>query len=79
MTNYQLKIALGFGEGEAGIIAKAVELELNQAHARRSATSVKIKNNTLLIDINADDVTALRAATNSVLNSIILSKSVMEV
>ena len=79
LPKYVLELALGMGKGEGQIAAKAIGPELNAAHARRSTTSVKVKKDALLIDIKADDATALRAAANGMLNSIILSKNIMEV
>ncbi len=80
MAEYRLQMSLGFGSREkAGLVLKAIAPELGAAHERRSTTSVKIKNDALLIDIKAQDRTALRAATNGILNSVVLSKNVMEV
>ena len=80
MSPYQLNISPCFDNTKkAETVLITIKPELNSKHARRSNTSVKVKNNTLLIDIKADDATALRAAANGILNSIILSKNMMEV
>ncbi len=75
---FDLSISIAVPKKEAGIFLKAIGPELNAVHAKRSATHVKIKNNAVQIGINASDATALRASVNSIVNSIILSKSILE-
>lgn len=75
----ELGLKLGLSEKEAGIIKEVMGPELNAKHARRSNTAINIKNTTLLINIKAQDASAFRAAANSILNSIILTKSILEV
>ena len=76
---FHLSARLGIPKEQGQIIKKALLPELNAAHVRRSKTSITIKNTTMSININAQDASALRAAANSCLNSIILSKSILEV
>lgn len=52
--------------------------DLNAGHAKRSTSAIGIKNRILSIDIKAEDPAALRASLNSCMNSIMLSKSIME-
>lgn len=52
--------------------------DLNAWHAKRSGTSIGIKSRVLSIIIDAEDPAALRASLNGCMNSIILSKSIME-
>ncbi len=65
-------------EKQAFIAAESILPDLNAGHARRSITSIGIKNRILSIGIEAEDPAALRASLNSCMNSIILSKSIME-
>lgn len=65
-------------EKHASVAVKAIQPDLNAGHARRSTTSIGIKNRIISLDIRAQDAVAMRASLNSCMNSIILSKSVME-
>ena len=78
MVQYQLQIGIGNLKNPR-IILEAIKPELNAPYARRSSTSVKIKNSGIIINIEAEDPAALRAATNSIVSSIKLSKSITEV
>lgn len=75
---YDLRISIAVPKKEAAVFLKAIGPELNAVHAKRSATHVKIKNNAVQIGIKAKDATALRASANSIINSINLSKSILE-
>ncbi|MBN2067724.1 MAG: hypothetical protein JW744_04615 [Candidatus Diapherotrites archaeon] len=80
MSRYELLASIGFREkAKAGFVLRAIGPELNAPYARRSSTSVKIKNTGIVINIKSEDPAALRAAANSIINSIILSESVTEV
>jgi len=66
-------------EAQAKLVEKSVLPELNASHAKRSSTSLGIKNRIISINIKAQDAVALRASLNGCLNSIILVKEILEV
>ena len=77
---YELSIEIAFPKAEAAAIAyKAVMPELGSRDSKRSSTGVSIKKSTMSINIKANDKTALRAACNACLNSVILAKNISEV
>jgi len=78
-ARFGLSLKLLFpSEKQAAIAAESARPDLNAGHAKRSASAIGIKNRILSIDIKAEDPAALRASLNSCMNSIMLSKSIME-
>jgi KEOPS complex subunit Pcc1 len=63
---------------EAEVILKSLEPEIASAPSKRSSTNLKIVNNVLKMEIDAADVTILRAAINSYLRWIRLSYDVLK-
>ncbi len=79
-SKFSLSLELLFQSKEKAAVAKkAVLPELNAKHAKRSKTSIGIKNRIISIDIKAQDPTAMRASLNGCLNSIILTEAISEV
>jgi KEOPS complex subunit Pcc1 len=63
---------------EAEVILKSLEPEIASAPSQRSSTNLKLVNNKLKMEIDAADVTSLRAAINSYLRWIRLSYDVIK-
>ena len=63
---------------EAEVILKSLEPEIASAPSQRSSTNLKLVNNILKMEIDAADVTSLRAAINSYLRWIRLSYDVIK-
>ncbi|MGO9386707.1 MAG: KEOPS complex subunit Pcc1 [Methanobacterium sp.] len=63
---------------EAEVILKSLEPEITSAPSQRSSTNLKLVNNILKMEIDAADVTSLRAAINSYLRWIRLSYDVIK-
>jgi len=79
-AGFKLALKLSFkGSEQAALVKKSIQPELNAGHAKRSRTSISIKNKTLSISINAKDAVAMRASINGCLNSVILAKNISEV
>jgi len=77
---FGLRLKLQFpNQADAKIATSAVLPEANAPHAKRSRTSIGIKNRIISINIRASDASALRASMNSCLGSIIVSKRILEV
>ncbi|MCX6798483.1 MAG: KEOPS complex subunit Pcc1 [Candidatus Diapherotrites archaeon] len=76
---FDLSIEIEMRPKEAEIALQAITPELGARQSARSSTAVNIKKGSLLVGISAGDKTALRAAANAALNSIILSKAILEV
>ena len=77
---FGLSIKLLFPSQEKAKTTKnAISPELNTKHAKRSKTSIGIKNRIISIDIKAEDPTAMRASLNNCLKSIILIQAIREV
>lgn len=77
---FGLSIELFFpSEKEAKVISGAIMPEFGAKHLKRSRTSMGIKNRIISINIKAVDAVALRATANSCLNSIILTRNILEV
>jgi len=74
-----LNLKLDFPKGQASLIKKAIQPEINAKHARRSTTSIGIKSTIISVNIKASDASALRASLNGCVSSIILSKNILEV
>ena len=63
---------------EAEVILKSLQPEIATAPSQRSYTRFNLVNNKLKMDIDAADVTSLRAAVNSYLRWIRLSHDVIK-
>ncbi len=63
---------------EAEVILKSLEPEITSAPSQRSSTNLKLVNNILKMEIDAADLTSLRAAINSYLRWIRLSYDVIK-
>lgn len=63
---------------EAEVILKSLEPEITSAPSQRSSMNLKLVNNILKMEIDAADVTSLRAAINSYLRWIRLSYDVIK-
>jgi KEOPS complex subunit Pcc1 len=64
--------------GDAEVVLKSIEPEINTSPSDKSFTQVDLKNNILTIEIDADDTTTLRAALNSYLRWITLSHDILK-
>ena len=64
--------------GIAEIILKSLEPEILSSPSQRSATNFKLTDKTLILEINAADVTSLRASVNSYLRWIRLSYDIIK-
>ena len=65
-----LQVFFKIPESEAEIILKSVSLEIETSPSKRSSASLRLVEGGLLLKIEAEDLTALRAAANSFLRFI---------
>jgi KEOPS complex subunit Pcc1 len=63
---------------DAEIVLKALEPEILTSPSERSSAHFNIMDKKLLININAQDATSLRASVNSYLRWIVLSQDIIE-
>lgn len=66
-TQAEAKILVEAPRGAVDIIIKALRPELESGISDRSKVLLKVSPKGLLIEVSADDITALRAAVNSYL------------
>ncbi|MDD1775570.1 MAG: hypothetical protein LUQ24_08575 [Methanobacterium sp.] len=62
---------------QAEIVLKALEPEIKSSPSQRASVKLKIDGSKLNMDIQAEDVTSLRAAINSYVRWIMLSLDVI--
>ncbi len=65
-------------EGQLGVVLEALRPETRVLSAQRSKVHVESKGKTLILRFEADDTSALRAATNSFLRWVLLAKTMIE-
>lgn len=75
---YSAKIGIATGEVHGNNLIQAISPELSSAHEKRSKTTMNINKNVLSLEINASDLTALKASFNSYMKLIILCNSLQE-
>jgi KEOPS complex subunit Pcc1 len=63
---------------DAEIVIKSLQPEIVTSPSSRSSTDFNLKDKTLTINIQAVDVTSLRASVNSYLRWIMLSHDIMK-
>ena len=66
-TQAEAKILVEAPRGAVDIIIRALGPELESGISDRSKVLLKVSSKGLLIEVSADDITALRAAVNSYL------------
>lgn len=76
-ANVELHLDLD-SEEEAKTIYAALRPETESVPSERARTSVEIKGSVLIIRVQAEDLTALRAATNSFLSWVSSCKRTLE-
>jgi len=77
---YSIRAEIIFdSEKNAKMALESLKPELGQGHESRASTDIKLKNNSLALNIKALDRTALRASFNSFTKSILLSGQFLEV
>ena len=79
-AKYSIQAEITFGSAKnAHSASEALKPELGLAHETRAKTDIKLKNNSLALNIAALDKAALRASFNSFAKSIILITRFLEV
>jgi tRNA threonylcarbamoyladenosine modification (KEOPS) complex Pcc1 subunit len=75
----QTRVRLKFKSGaQLEAVFKALEPETRVALTKRSKVKASVKDSFLVLDFEAADTSALRAATNSFLHWILLTRDVLE-
>jgi tRNA threonylcarbamoyladenosine modification (KEOPS) complex Pcc1 subunit len=75
----QARVCLKFKSGaQLESVFKALEPETRAALTKRSKVKASMKDSFLVLDFEAADTSALRAAMNSFLHWILLTKDVLE-
>jgi tRNA threonylcarbamoyladenosine modification (KEOPS) complex Pcc1 subunit len=68
LTNAQASITIQMDSPEAAkVIYSALEPETHSAPSERATTCISVRNSELIIEVRANDLTAIRAAMNSFL------------
>ena len=65
-------------KGQLEVVLEALRPEITVASAQRSRVHVESEGKTLTLKFNADDTSALRAATNSFLRWVLLARTIVE-
>ncbi|HDI10214.1 MAG TPA: hypothetical protein ENF65_00540 [Euryarchaeota archaeon] len=76
-TKAEARLELPLGE-KAKVIYKAILPEVKSTPYKRGRVSLKVVGESLVIDVQAEDTSALRATLNSYLRWVIVSLEVLE-